>query len=80
LEVSLEDGGRCFCSAVSRHKKVFILHNAYQEISKIYVKVSILSLLCLLSLFLPLSGVLVHVCSVVNIQKAMIKCSIARKI
>jgi len=43
-----------------------------------YVKASILSLLSLFSLFVPLSGVLVYMCSVVNIGKVVIKCCIAR--
>ena len=38
-----------------------------------------MSLLCLFSLFVPLSGVLVYICSV-NIGKVMIKCCIARNI
>jgi hypothetical protein len=45
-----------------------------------YVKESILSLLCLFSLFVSLSRVLVYMCSVVNIRKVMIKCGIARNI
>jgi hypothetical protein len=46
----------------------------------VYVKASILSLFCLFSLFVPLSGVLVYMCSVVNIRQVMIKCCIARNI
>ena len=71
--MSLEGGGRCSCSAVSRHKKIPILHTAYQEISMIYVYVeaSLFSLLCLFSFFVPLSRMFVYMCSVVNIGKVI---------